>query len=54
MTYNRNGLGISELVFLAVNYPVIYETLEKISDVRMMLVIARKAISAINLGLVAR
>lgn len=55
MTYNKEGLGISELTYLAVNYPEIYDTIEDCLQVdeELGLELARKSIEAINFGLVS-
>jgi len=52
MTYDKNGLGFSELAFLSLSYPEIFETIETaINDDNeaIGLSIARKAITLANL-----
>lgn len=56
MSYDENGIGVSELVFLSVNYPEIYQTVETAidDDEASGLELARIAIEAANAGLIER
>jgi hypothetical protein len=53
MTYDENGLGISELSFLAVNYPATFEVVCGM-NLQDGLELARKYIEAYNLGLIEK
>jgi hypothetical protein len=55
MTYNPKGLGISEMTFISVNYPEIWETMDKAFDDGKdseALDIARKTIALHNAELI--
>lgn len=56
MSYDENGIGVSELTFLSVNYPEIYDTVETAisENEKTGLELARIAIEAINQGLVEK
>lgn len=56
MTYDIHGLGISELVFVAVNYPVTYQALEKVieTDIDEGLRLARKVIEVHDNDMIER
>ena len=51
-SYDKNGLGLAEMGFLAVNFPTIFDTATKADTEADILNIARKAIEAIQAGLV--
>lgn len=48
MRYDKNGLGFSELAYIAVNYPQTYETLTHIPNDTLLLKIARQFIDALD------
>jgi hypothetical protein len=51
MSYDKNGLGIAELTFLAVNYPATFDLVESMLD-NGGLELARKFIKAYNEGMI--
>ena len=56
MVYDANGLGFSEITFLSVNYPSIFEEVENTlkENEGEALAMARKAIEAHNQNLIER
>ena len=52
MVYDKNGLGYSELAFIAVNLPEIFDTIQEVLETEDGLEIARKSIDAYNLDLI--
>jgi hypothetical protein len=55
MSYDKNGLGIAEMTFISVNYPDIWEQMDKAFDDEqdeLALNIARKAIKLHNLKMI--
>ena len=56
MSYDKNGLGVSEMTFVSVNYPLVWEMIDKAFDDEqdaLALDLARKTIAAHNAGLMA-
>jgi len=56
MTHDTNGLGFTELTYLSIHYPGIYEIVDKALDNNPQegLQLARKAIEAIRFELVGK
>jgi hypothetical protein len=55
MSYDKNGLGIAEMTFISVNYPLIWDMMDKAFDDEqdeLALNIARKAIKLHNLKMI--
>jgi hypothetical protein len=55
MSYDKNGLGIAEMTFISVNYPTIWDMMDKAFDDEqdeLALNIARKAIKLHNLKMI--
>ena len=57
MTYALNGLGIAEMAFVALNYPSVWEEIEKALDDNqdeLVRSIAQKTIALHNQGLIKK
>lgn len=55
MGYDKNGLGIAEMTFISINYPEVWEEIDKAFDDnqdKLALDIARKTIKLHNMKLI--